>query len=188
MKDYLDNRRLRFYDELVRILRKMGVDCSGKRVIDVGCATGHLLLSISREYHPASMTGFDYAESAIKIAKTNVSGANFYCDDICHPVNVHKFDVVFCTEVLEHIIPARKALENLLRMTDSTLILTIPNGRIDTHPRHINFWSPESWSVFLNEVCSGCDIQTGIMSNGTRIFSIIRKTVCSQRGLLPNST
>ena len=74
------------------------------------------------------------------------------------------FDVIFCTEVLEHLVDPAAALRKLLRCLkpSGVLILTVPDGRIDQHPAgairsdgsaywgHINFWSPESWTLFIN--------------------------------------
>jgi hypothetical protein len=61
------------------------------------------------------------------------------------------FDTVFCCETLEHLLIPSKALKNLLNATNFKCVLTVPDGRTDTYPGHINFWSEESWGSFLLE-------------------------------------
>ena len=41
------------------------------------------------------------------------------------------------------------------------LLVTVPNGRIDTFAGHINFWSPESWDIFVAENSGGFKYSTG---------------------------
>src|SRR5262249_22983755 len=86
-------------------------------------------------------------------------------------------DVVFCIEVLEHLTHPDKALRRLLTMlnTRGVAILTVPNGRLDTFEGHINFWSPESWEVFIREVCNGCVVETGLMDDERTNFAVVRK-------------
>ncbi|MDR3640131.1 MAG: hypothetical protein P4L39_02265 [Humidesulfovibrio sp.] len=34
----------------------------------------------------------------------------------------------------------------------------MPDGRADSTPQHINFWSAESWEIFLQNNFDGADI------------------------------
>jgi hypothetical protein len=35
------------------------------------------------------------------------------------------------------------------------MVLTVPDGRIDYSRYHLNFWSPESWRIFVTDAAPG---------------------------------
>jgi 2-polyprenyl-3-methyl-5-hydroxy-6-metoxy-1,4-benzoquinol methylase len=167
-----------FYERLIDLLVTHGVDYQGKRVADVGCGTGGLLNALRKRFQPRSLTGFEYSENALEIARSQVSGVEFSYFDI-YEGSSREFDVIFCVEVIEHLLYPDKALRNVVSMlADSGVALvTVPNGRIDTFDGHINFWSPESWDVFLKQVCEGYSIKTGLIENGENNYAVITKTI-----------
>ena len=63
-------------------------------------------------------------------------------------------------------------MQNMLN-EDGVLILSVPNGRNDNFIGHINFWSPESWGIYLKENCTKFQIKTFGVMNG--LVSIIQK-------------
>jgi len=54
------------------------------------------------------------------------------------------------------------------------LLITVPNGRNDTFAGHINFWSPESWDVFIEENSGGLEFSTGKVES-TLLYAVIYK-------------
>lgn len=146
---YVENR-LDFYKKLPTLLdfKKEGI----RTVVDVGCGTGHLLLYLRKIYPNAKFYGLEYSEEAIHRAQKYFPEAQYQIYDIYDRFN-KSFDVVFCTEVIEHLLYPNKALQNLLAMIDEDgrLIITVPEGRKDSYLGHINFWSPESWRVFIEQ-------------------------------------
>lgn len=175
VKQYLGSERIRFYNSIITLLKEKNYDLSKKEIADIGCGTGHLLLYISQNFKPLTLTGFEYVESALKIARNTLPSANFIYYDI-YEESIYQFDFIFCTEVLEHLLYPDKALKNLEKMLKpgGVLLLTIPNGRNDTYKGHINFWSPESWSVFLSNSLPQIKIETGVIG-GTDLYGIIQK-------------
>lgn len=174
VESYLDQE---FYKRLVDFLAARGVDYGGKRIADVGCGTGGLLKHVI-SLHPKSLTGFEYSENALGIARSQVPDVQFQYLDIYEPApDDLEFDVIFCVEVLEHLLYPDKALRNIVQILGSqgVALLTVPNGRIDTFDGHINFWSPESWRVFLQQNCDGCTIDTGLLEGGENNFAVISK-------------
>ena len=83
--------------------------------------------------------------------------------------------MIFCIEVLEHLLHPDIALRNIVNMLSGSgvALITVPNGRIDTFDGHINFWSPESWEVFLKQICSGYTIKTGLIEDGQNNYAVI---------------
>jgi 2-polyprenyl-3-methyl-5-hydroxy-6-metoxy-1,4-benzoquinol methylase len=163
-----------FYDRLIDLLRTYGVDYDQKRIADIGCGTGGLLKILKAGFQPLSLTGFEYSEKALDIARSQLSDVEFSCFDI-YEGSPRKFDVIFCIEVLEHLLHPDTALRHLVGMlADSGVaLITVPNGRIDTFEGHINFWSPESWDVFLKKTCEGQSVTTGLIEDGQTNYAVI---------------
>ena len=175
VKEYLSPERIAFYHNLIKLCIDKGIMFSQKNIADVGCGTGHLLKFISEKFDNVALTGFEYSDAAIKVAKTTCPKATFFKFDIYQGTS-QQFDVVLCIEVLEHLLYTDKALKNCLKMTRNkvTLIITVPDGRKDTFLGHINFWSPESWKVFIETNCEGLPCNTGLTESGEN-YAIIRR-------------
>ena len=173
VESYLDPG---FYQRLIDLLASTGVDYDEKRVADVGCGTGGLLNALKGQAQARSLTGFEYSENALAIARSQVSGVEF-CDFDVYERSPRQFDVIFCIETLEHLLHPDKALRNILAMLApaGSALLTVPNGRLDTFEGHINFWSPESWNVFLKSICTGCSIKSGVIENGETNYAVVTK-------------
>jgi len=86
---------------------KSKVDLKGKRVLDIGCGGGILTEAIARE--GAEVTGIDQGERVIKIAKLHSLESQLDIDyqqiniENFIKKNKHKFDVITCLEMLEHV-------------------------------------------------------------------------------------
>ena len=173
VESYLDPG---FYDRLIDLLASHGVNYEQKRVADIGCGTGGLLKSVKKRFQPRTLTGFEYSENALDLARTKVPDVEFCYFDI-YAGSPREFDVIFCVEVLEHLLRPDLALRNVLAMLGESgvALLTVPNGRIDTFDGHINFWSPESWEVFLRQVCQDQTVQTGLIENNQNNYAVIKR-------------
>jgi len=173
VESYLDPT---FYDRLIDLLANHGVDYEQKTVADIGCGIGGLLSALKNRFRPRSLTGFEYSENALAIARSQVAGVEFCNFDIYEGSPRH-FDVIFCIEVLEHLLEPDAALRNILGMlADSgVVLLTVPNGRVDTFEGHINFWSPESWAAFLKQVAEGHTVKTGLIENNQNNYAVISR-------------
>jgi 2-polyprenyl-3-methyl-5-hydroxy-6-metoxy-1,4-benzoquinol methylase len=165
-----------FYDRLIDLLGAHGVDYKQKRVADLGCGTGGLLKALQGRDEAQSLTGFEYSEKALDLARSQVPGVEFCYFDI-YEGSPREFDVIFCIEVIEHLLHPDKALRNVTRMlaNSGVALVTVPNGRTDTFEGHINFWSPESWDVFVKQVCEGHTVKTGLVENDQNNYAVITR-------------
>jgi len=111
---------------------KSKVDLKGKRVLDIGCGGGILAEALARE--GAEVTGIDQGEKVIKIAKLhslesqlNINYEQINIENFIKK-NKHKFDVITCLEMLEHVPdPASviKACSQILKSDGKLFLSTI---------------------------------------------------------------
>ncbi|MEL0104859.1 MAG: bifunctional 2-polyprenyl-6-hydroxyphenol methylase/3-demethylubiquinol 3-O-methyltransferase UbiG [Methylophilaceae bacterium] len=111
---------------------KSKVDLKGKRVLDIGCGGGILAEALARE--GAEVTGIDQGERVIKIAKLhslesqlNINYEQINIENFIKK-NKHKFDVITCLEMLEHVPdPASviKACSQILKPDGKLFLSTI---------------------------------------------------------------
>lgn len=184
-REYLSERRLAFFDDLLDRCDAHGVRWGGRSVGDVGAGTGWLLRRVHARAPSARLTGYDSYPEILRLARHLCPEATFVECDALAGVDA-RHDVVFCTEVLEHLVHPAGALRTLLGMLHpgGTLVLTVPDGRRDSFPAlepypngrgywgHVNFWSPESWRHFVGEHADGRSVAVGQLRTGEN-FAIV---------------
>ena len=104
------------------------------RILDIGCADGPFLPTLN--YYAKSIIANDIISDRVREAKNLVDyklnktkKINLICSDGQNlPFKENNFDIVFCLEVLEHIIRPDQFLRELLRVLkkNGTLICTLP--------------------------------------------------------------
>ena len=115
-------------DKIARVIEKMRGDREIK-ILDAGCGEGHLLEKISeRGYN--NLFGVDVTDVALESAAKRVPKAELSLQDISKfSFEDKSFDIVVCTEVIEHVENYNEVLTELKRILkdDGLLILTFPN-------------------------------------------------------------
>ena len=182
LKQYVNEERMAFYNELLDTLNKNEVFNYATNMLDAGCGTGHFLLTMSKIFPHIQLLGADFSEEGLQVARSVVPNATFTNDDLMIQNTdwSNKFEIVCCFEVLEHLLNPEGALKNLISYVkpNGYLVLSVPNGRIDTYEGHIQFWSPESWEIFLERNLQGISftyIQTLQIENNRSNLAIIKK-------------
>ncbi len=113
-----------FYDRCIA----MHGSYSGK-ILDIGCGVGSLLKRVPRT-SSQKLFGIDIAPKLIEEAgKANPDADVRVGDAEALPYESGMFDVVFMTEVLEHMLDFDKAVSELVRVLKpgGTAIVTVPN-------------------------------------------------------------
>lgn len=110
------------------IVRLLGLS-GAKKILDLGCGNGFVSGSLSEKGF--DMTGCDFSQSGIELAKRQFPNVAFFQHDISQPLpTVHyaQFDAVISTEVIEHLLSPRKLIENALSALkpNGTFIVTAP--------------------------------------------------------------
>jgi len=148
---------LPFNKMLIRYTQEHVGSLNGKRVADVGCGKGGLLAECHNKFPDAQLFGIEQSLVAIDYIKNNRANINHILFDARKPLPKDEYDLCFCIETLEHIEHPSIVVKNLLSSlrANGSLIITVPNGRFDSTPQHIHFWSPESWGIFIKNCASG---------------------------------
>ncbi len=129
------------YGEIVserfRIPLELAAISSGMCILDVGCGRGEILIHADKR--GASAYGFDYAESALKMAAEAIAKHPQAHRILIHLANAQQlpypdncFDRVFMLDVVEHLYPHELhqsliEIRRVLRPSGRLIIHTMPN-------------------------------------------------------------
>lgn len=166
----------KFIDQIYKdFIRMAGVE-DGMCIGDFGCGTGVLVSKLAEDFPCCKIIGFDFSKQKIERCKEfyRLGSENFQVSSVYDPID-RKFDLIVATEVLEHLEYPKQACANLLLGLNvgGRLFLTVPEGRNDTFPGHIHFWSPESWWLFIKDtVGDSAQVETGILAN--KNYALVR--------------
>lgn len=100
------------------------------KILDAGCGEGHLIDVMQQGRPDAEYYGFDVTKVAVESAMARCPYAKIQQGDIASlPIPDGFFDVITCTEVLEHVIDYESVIKELRRILKpgGYLILTFPN-------------------------------------------------------------
>jgi SAM-dependent methyltransferase len=145
-------------------------------VLDAGCGTGHCLRMFHDKYGCGSLAGIELSQKALQIARETCPSGRFYQMDMAKDSLGEQFDLVLCQQVLEHLTRPEWALKNLVKMLrrNGTLIITVPDGRLDDFAGHIHFWSKDSFPVFFEKELPGYTVITGSLQDGVSLYAMVR--------------
>lgn len=152
-----------FYQTMLNLATPLPISS----VLDVGCGEGFTLSKFAEKKIGDTFEGIDYSKDALSIGKRifpnlTLKHANIY--DL--PYHSSSFDLVICTEVLEHLKNPHQALKEVIRVSKQYVLLSVPNepffmlanflrGKNVRHfgndPEHINHWTIFSSQRFIKE-------------------------------------
>ena len=134
-------------------------------ILDAGCGEGHLMLKMYQSIPLNKYYGFDVSHTALQSAKKKCKFAKLkYMDLSDIKIKNNFFDVIVCTEVIEHIYEYQDVINEFKRVLKKGgyLILTFPNeffwtisrffiGRKPIKvPDHVNSFTPKMMKKFVN--------------------------------------
>lgn len=151
-----------FYKNVFALLRKVPKGS----ILDVGCGEGFTLYKLSSAGIGKKLEGIEYSKKAISLGKKQYPDVVIKQGSIYDlPYKDNSFDLVLCTEVLEHMDDPKKALSELVRVSKKYLLLSVPNepffmmaqlvrgknwSRLGNDIEHINHWTFVSFQKFVS--------------------------------------
>lgn len=149
---------------------------SPQTVLDAGCGEGFVIQYLHRNHPKVQFSGIDKSEAAIELAKQYIPSAHLLVGDIFHlPFPFSSFDLVLCSEVLEHLKDPLSAILELSRVSKEYLLLTVPNepwfsistllsgqyfSSLGRHPEHLQFWGKKQFVSLVEENFSLLSVTT----------------------------
>ena len=122
----------RIFSELFKMLPMKGIET----IADIGCGEGSNLLFLRSQFPNAKLFGFDVSKTAIETAKSNID-ADFHLLDIQKEIPAQRFDLVFCSDVLEHLEDDVTALGNIKAITRQYAMIATIQGRMRANEKTI---------------------------------------------------
>lgn len=150
-----------FLTTVVKTIRPLNIDS----VLDVGCGEGFTLYRLQKEKIGKEFEGIEVDAGAIELGKKLYPRLVIKQGDIYKlPYKSNSFDLVVCTEVLEHLENPRKAYKELVRVSKKYILLSVPNEpfftwqrlvrfqnilELGAHPEHIQRWTTRAFTKFV---------------------------------------
>lgn len=135
-------------------------------ILDVGCGEGFIAEEIMKQLPEVSYTGIDMSETAVASAKELNPTATIATGDVLDlQFDDASFDLVICSEVLEHVKPPIEALSELRRVSKKELLVSVPHEplfwginlltlnhmqSLGNAPGHINHWTKRAFTQFVS--------------------------------------
>lgn len=150
-----------FYTTLVSLVKSL----SPKTILDAGCGEGFTMNRLTKEKIGEKIEGVEYSKDALTLGRKlfpNLTFKEGSTYDLLYKDN--SFDLVICTEVLEHLNEPIKALKEVFRVSKKNILVSVPNepffmlgnflrgknlSRLGNDPGHINHWTIISFQKFL---------------------------------------
>lgn len=152
-----------FYREALKMLRSI----NPKSILDVGAGEGFTLNKLEEGGIGEHLEGIEYMGEAIELGKKLYPDFKIKKGDIYKlPYKDNYFDVIICTEVLEHLDKPVQGLNELKRVSKRYLLLSVPNEPWFTiqrflrgknikgfaaHPEHLQWWTHGAFIEFLEK-------------------------------------
>lgn len=104
-----------------------------KTILEVGCAAGHVSEALRLLYPTARVTGIDVYASAVSEAKKRYPHITFRVADAHKlPFPDHTFDLVVCSETIEHVVDPAKVISEMKRVTSKNghILIEMDSGSL----------------------------------------------------------
>ncbi|WP_158904633.1 bifunctional 2-polyprenyl-6-hydroxyphenol methylase/3-demethylubiquinol 3-O-methyltransferase UbiG [Burkholderia sp. L27(2015)] len=128
---------------------------SDAKVVDIGCGVGDLLSEVRKRRPAIRIFGLDFSSKAVEGAGAAMPDGEFrqFVIERTLPYETASFDVVMCTDVLEHLENPRLVAAELVRICrpGGLVAIVVPDGDVDQFFGHYWFWNEQSLGALLSD-------------------------------------
>lgn len=143
--------RERMPHEIVGVVRE--AVARADRICDIGCGVGDLLAAVGAVNPKADLSGLDFSPAGAARTRQRFPEANVLEHVIVDtlPFNENSFDLVFCTDVLEHLEHREAVVNELVRIcaAGGMVVIVVPDGDVDQFFGHVWFFNEAGLTAFL---------------------------------------
>jgi len=152
-----------FYDVLIELALKT----SPLSILDTGCGEGFTLERLRKECVGRRLIGIDNSKLALKLGRKLHPKLDLIQGDLYKlPYKRNTYNLVICSQVLEHLTKPQDALAEAVRVSKGHLIITVPNepffmlanflrgkniSRFGNHIEHVQHWTYTGFKKFLEK-------------------------------------
>jgi 2-polyprenyl-3-methyl-5-hydroxy-6-metoxy-1,4-benzoquinol methylase len=121
--------------ELIRIIKKLKINLNKKEIFEIGIGDGNNYKALKENFtENFNFEGIELDKKSINVCKKRGIKKIYdeYFDLNFLKKHKKKYDIILCTEVLEHQVDPKEFLDCLFKILkkDGVLILTVPNREI----------------------------------------------------------
>jgi len=162
----------RFNDLIYYFIRPLNINT----VFDVGCGEGYIINYIRKKNPNLKFKGIDIMEKNLKKARVLNPGIEFeHVDFLKEKYKPNSFDLILCTEVLEHLNNPEEAVKKLRKICKKYYLVSVPNEpfwrianiirlahlkTLGNTPHHLNNWTKNQFKRFLQRYFSEVNVRT----------------------------
>ena len=145
-------------------------------LLDAGCGEGFIDTLLKKAFPNIRITGVEYTREAITVAQNKNPNVTYIQGDITKlNFEDNQYDIVICTEVLEHIYYPHVALSELERVSKGNILITVPHepwfclgnlftlrniSRLGNPIDHVNHWTKTHFLSFYYKIVFLGGVQT----------------------------
>jgi SAM-dependent methyltransferase len=147
----------RYLDSVYRLIAGAG------DVLDAGCGEGFVYRGLKARGFEGRWRGVDVSNGAIAFARDRSPEASWAVGDLYGLAEEDGgYELVLCSQVLEHLRSPERVLAELTRVSRRWLLVSVPYEpvfrvitalsvavTIGRDPGHVNFWTPSAFRSFL---------------------------------------
>lgn len=147
-----------YLDRMFHYLKLSGAE----RVLDAGCGEGIVYRAMRARGFHGSWCGFDFSGEAVEYARrTSPEGEWHHASVYAIPFADESFDLVFSSQVLEHLANPLDPLREFERGSRKWILLSVPlepyfraltwlsvHLHIGGNPGHVNYWTGREFREF----------------------------------------
>ncbi len=136
-------------------------------ILDAGCGEGFILSEFKKRSIGNYLEGIDFSEDALDIGKKMFPSLTLRQGNIHNlPYADNSFDLVICTEVMEHLGEPEKVINEIKRVSKRYCLFSVPNepfflisnflrgkniSRWGNDIDHVQHWSSRAFENFIKK-------------------------------------